>query len=104
MEKKDTKGSDFKIIVEHGELYLECIDSFEEIFELKKDLVENVELTNILDPYMFENHRDIVNAMFEVYYDVGNTYLDKCYDPMVGNKIKMEAQERVEKRYGIGKY
>ena len=63
-----------------------------------------MELTNILDPYMFENHRDIVNAMFEVYYDVGNTYLDKYYDPMVGNKIKMEAQERVEKRYGIGKY
>jgi hypothetical protein len=25
-------GKQFRIVVEHGELFLECIDSFEEIF------------------------------------------------------------------------
>jgi hypothetical protein len=70
-------GKKFKIVVDHGELFLECIDTFEEIFEVKKDLVEKLELTNILDPYMFDNHRDIVNAMFEVYFDVGENYLKK---------------------------
>ena len=64
-------GKKFKIIVEHGDLYLECIDSFEEIFEIKRDLLDKVELTQILDPYMFDNHRDIVNAMFEVYFQIG---------------------------------
>ena len=70
-------GKKFKIIVDHGELYLECIDPFEEIFEVNRSLVENVELTNILDPYMFENHRDIINALFEVYYEIGDKYLEK---------------------------
>ena len=53
---------------------------------------------------MFDNHRDIVNAMFEVYYEIGEDYLKKYYDPLEGTKIKIEAQERVEKKYGIGKY
>lgn len=104
LKKEKAAGKEFQIIVEHGELYLNCIDSFEEIFEVKRDLVEKVELTNVLDPYMFDNHRDIVNAMFEVYYEIGQQYLDKFYDPQEGNKIKLEAQERVEKKYGIGKY
>ena len=99
-----SNGKEFEIIVEHGELYLNCVDSFEEIFEVKRDLVEKVELTNVLDPYMFDNHRDIVNAMFEVYFEMGEQYLTKYYDPKEGNKIKLEAQERVEKKYGIGKY
>ena len=49
---------------------------------------------------MFDNHRDIVNAMFEVYYEIGEDYLKKYYDPLEGTKIKIEAQERVEKKYG----
>ena len=65
------QGKKFKVIVDHGELYLECVDPFEEIFEIDKKLVEDIELTNILDPYLFSNHRDIINALFEVYYDIG---------------------------------
>jgi len=56
-------------------MYLECIDSFEDIFEISKELIEGLELTDILDPYLFENHRDIVNALFEVYYDIGEVYM-----------------------------
>ena len=37
--------------------------------------MENLELTEILDPYIFENHRDIVNALFEVYYDLSTEYV-----------------------------
>jgi len=33
-------------------------------------LLEELELTEVLDPYMFENHRDIIDALFEVYYDL----------------------------------
>jgi hypothetical protein len=46
-------GKRFKVIVEHGELYIECIDSFEEIFEVGKEMIQNVEIINILDPYLF---------------------------------------------------
>ena len=69
------KGRRFKIIVEGGQIYLQCIDSFEEVFEISKSMVEGLELTEILDPYMFDNHKDIVNALFEVYYDLSNEYL-----------------------------
>lgn len=36
MGKKARKqeGKKFRVVVEHGELYLECIDPFEEIFEI----------------------------------------------------------------------
>lgn len=63
-DKKESNGKKFKIIVEHGELFLECIDSFEEIFEIKKEMVENIELTSLLEPSLFDNHRDIINALF----------------------------------------
>ena len=55
----------FKIIVEDGELYLQCIDAFEDIFEISPEAIENLELTELLDPYMFDSHRDIINALFE---------------------------------------
>jgi len=75
-------------VVEHGELFLECLDSFEDIFQIKKDLIDNVELTQILDPYLFDNHRDIVNALFEVYFEIGERYVNKFYDKDAGSLIK----------------
>ena len=41
--------------------------------------------------------------MFEVYFEIGEKYLEKFYDEEQGSKIKNEARERVEKKYGIGK-
>lgn len=86
--KTESNGKRFRIVVEHGELYLECIDKFEDIFEISQDLInpkdrakdQKVELTDVLDPYLFENHRDIVNALFEVYFDVSEDYLKRFYD------------------------
>lgn len=54
---------------------MHCIDPFEQVFEISKSSVENLELTDILDPSIFENHRDIVNSLFEVYYDLSNQYV-----------------------------
>lgn len=56
----------------------------------------------MLDPYLFENHRDIVNALFEVYYDVSESYLKK-YDEEGSKAIKNAAKESIEKRYGLDK-
>ena len=103
-DEKDEDGKKFKIIVDRGELYLECIDSFEEIFELNKEMVENVELTSILEPGLFDNHRDIINALFQVYYEMGEEYLKKYWDDNSLSPIKEAARERVEKKYSIGKY
>jgi hypothetical protein len=38
-------------------------------------MVEGLELTEILDPILFDNHKDITNALFEVYYDLSMEYL-----------------------------
>ena len=69
----------FKVIVEDGELYLVCIDSFEEIFEISRKSIDNLELTELLDPFMFDSHRDIINALFEVYYSLSQDYLEVFY-------------------------
>ena len=55
-------------------MYLQCIDPFEDIFGLSKDMVEGMELTDILDPYLFHDHQEIVNSLFEVFYDLGTEY------------------------------
>jgi len=67
-------------------------------------MVEGIELTNLLDPYMFANHRDIVNALFEVYFSIGEQYLDKFYDPAKGNLIKDLAKDRIDKKYQLNNY
>ena len=76
----------FKIIVEDGELYLQCIDPFEEIFEISKSQIENLELTELLDPFMFDSHRDIINALFEVYYELSEQYLKLCSTSAASDK------------------
>ena len=57
------------------------MDPFEEVFEISRDMIEGVELTSILDPYLFDNHKDITNALFEVYYDLSLQYIEKHADP-----------------------
>ena len=67
-------------------------------------MVTGVELTSILEPQLFENHRDIINALFEVYFDMGDAYLEKYWDESSISPIKAEARDKVEKKYQIGKY
>ena len=38
-EQEEGKSYKFKIIVDEGQIYLKCIDCFEDIFELSKDIV-----------------------------------------------------------------
>ena len=40
---------------------------------------KNIELTDLLEPSLFETHKQIVNALFEVYYDLGTEYCQKQY-------------------------
>lgn len=85
MKLKPKKGVDtgkrYTVIVEGGQIYLQCIDPFEEVFEISRDMIEGVELTTMLDPFLFDNHKDVTNALFEVYYDLSNEYIEKCGDP-----------------------
>lgn len=79
-----------------------CIDPFEEVFEVSQKQVEGLELTDILDPIMFENHRDIVNALFEVYYDLSQQYL-KTHGDDKKNTLYEDAQDKLRLRYGLEK-
>jgi len=73
------KGARFRIIVEEGEVFFQCVDTFEDVFKVSKDLVEHLEITELLDPFLFDNHKDIINALFLVYYELSNQYLDEFY-------------------------
>ena len=78
-EEEAKKRPRFKIIVEDGEVFFQCIDSFEDIFEVSKDLVQHLEITELLDPFLFDNHKDIINAMFLVYYELSQDYVNEYY-------------------------
>lgn len=77
------------------------MDAFEDIFEVSKDLVssQKLELTDVLEPNLFESHKQVVNALFEVYYDLGTEYVKTQY--FAKNKIKEDAARRVRERYGL---
>ena len=68
-------GKRFKLIVDQAQIYLQCIDPFEDIFEVSREIVgKNIELTDLLEPTMFESHKEVVNALYEVYHDLGTLY------------------------------
>jgi hypothetical protein len=73
-------GKRFKLIVDDGQIYLKCIDKFEDIFEVSRDVVgKNIELTDLLEPSIYDSHKEVVNALFEVYYDLGTQYVQNFY-------------------------
>ena len=86
-EEEEKKLLKFKVIVEDGELYLQCIDKFEEIFEISREAIEHLELTELLDPFMFDSHRDIINALFEVYYSLSQEYLKSGADQLKNSSL-----------------
>ena len=43
-------------------------------------MVEHLEITEILDPFLFDNHKDIINALFLVYYELSNMYVNEFYE------------------------
>lgn len=56
-------------------MFLKCIDSFEDIFEVSREIVgKELELTDLLAPSMFDSHKDVVNALYEVYHELGTQY------------------------------
>lgn len=63
-------------------------------------MIEGVELTQILDPYLFDNHRDVTNALFEVYYDLSNQYIETRGDAE-HKSIGQKAVEKVKTKYGL---
>ena len=52
-----------------------------------------MELTDFLDPYIFDSHKDVVNALFEVYYDLATLYIKNNY--FGSDEIKNKAKEKV---------
>mmetsp|Transcript_2610 Transcript_2610/g.4373 ORF Transcript_2610/g.4373 Transcript_2610/m.4373 type:complete len:117 (-) Transcript_2610:75-425(-) len=67
-------------------------------------MIEDLELTDVLNPTLFDSHQAVINALYEVYFEMGERYLEKLYDPASSSKIQALAQDNVEKKYGIGRY
>ena len=93
-EEEAKKLLKFRVIVEDGELYLQCIDPFEEIFQISRSSIENLELMELLDPFLFENHRDIINALFEVYHGLCQDYLRVFYEEKIAAKRSSSLADR----------
>ena len=47
------------MVVEDGEIFIKCVDPFEDIFEVSKELIgsQKLELTDVLEPSLFESHK-----------------------------------------------
>ena len=65
----------YRIIVQEGQIYLKCIDPFEDILQLSRESVAGLDLTEMLEPSMFDNHKALVDALFEVFFDLGTQYI-----------------------------
>ena len=99
---KDTavqNGARFKVIVEGGVLYIQPIDSFESVFQLSRDMLADVSLISILDPFLFDHHQDIINALFEVYHDLSEQYLLKHGMPIV--TLSEQAQKKLSEKFSL---
>lgn len=79
---------------------MQTIDSFEEVFEVSRSMVEGLELTEILDPILFDNHKDITNALFEVYYDLSMSYLE-LHGQNIPKTLSEQARDKIAKKYEL---
>ena len=50
---------------------------------------------------MFDSHKKIVDALFEVYYDLGTQYCQKHYFAKQSTAIQEEAIRRVKQKHGL---
>jgi hypothetical protein len=62
--KSQKEGKRFKVIIQGGETYIQATDSFEEVFGMSKSAVDGVELIEVLDPFLFDTHKDVIRALF----------------------------------------
>lgn len=62
-------------------------------------MVAGLELTEILDPYLFDNHKDITNSLFEVYYDLSLEYLKTKGTKVV--TLKDRAEQKLKVKYDL---
>ena len=93
-------GKRFKLIVDQAQIYIQCIDPFEDIFEVSREIVgKNIELTDLLEPTMFDSHKEVVNALYEVYHDLGTLYCQRQY--FASTKVQDEARKKVMEQYGL---
>lgn len=101
-EFRNKHGKRFKLIVDQGQVYLRCIDNFEDIFEVSREIIgKDIELTDLLEPAVFDSHKEVVNALFEVYHDLGTQYCQKQYFEKQSTAIQEEATKRVRERHGL---
>ena len=50
---------------------------------------------------MFESHKEVVNALFDVYHDLGTLYCERQYFEKNSTKIQEEAKKKVMEKYGL---
>lgn len=65
----------FKIVVQEGKVFVKCIDSFEDVFQVSKQLLKDAELIEILTPNTFDSHKEVLDAFFDVYKIVVKDYV-----------------------------
>lgn len=95
-------GKRLRFIVDDGQVFLQCIDKFEDIFEVSREILgKELELTEILDPSMFDSHKEVVNALYQVYHDLGTLYVQKHYFVKMSTKIKDEATKKIRDKYNL---
>lgn len=69
---------------------------------MSRDVIgKDLELTDVLEPSMFDSHKEVVNSLFEVYHDLGTQYVQRHYFAKLSTKIADEARERVREKYGL---
>ena len=76
------------------------IDSFEEVFKLNRESLANIEFIEVLDPKTIDNHKAVINALFVVYFELANQYLDEQWykQRKEGNNKYFTSEERAEKK------
>ena len=61
---------------------------------------------DVLEPTLFDNHKDIINALFQIYFELSNLYMQRCYYDKQnngGSSVKEKAEEKVREKYGLNK-
>lgn len=91
-------GLRYEIVLKESSVFVNCIDSFEDILGLSSSILEDNDFLDILDPNNFSEHEKIIGSMLEMVSIAQKEYA-KTFKP--NNKLKEKAMKKLTDKYDL---
>ena len=93
-------GKRFDFVLRQDGVFVKCVDPFEEVFGLSTEILGEADFMDVLEPKTIPVHKEIVDKMVDVYFDLSQEYGLTYAKP---KEVRRAAVASVMQKYGMRK-